>query len=136
MVCHHVAFNAFDLAAFATALTLHARARVVLELTTVHPMTWMAPYWEAIHGLSQPDRPTVDDAVAVLTVLGLDVPQHRWRRTIGMIGENDADQLARIARRLCLPASRHDELRRVRAANSRPSSREVTTLWWPPERAA
>lgn len=135
VVCHHVAYNATDLAAFAKALTSHARARVVVELTTVHPMAWMAPYWKAIHGLGQPDRPTADDAIAVLTALGLDVQQHQWRRTIEMIGENHGDQLARIARRLCLPASRHDELRDVLAASPPPSSREVTTLWWPPGRA-
>src|SRR2546430_198889 len=80
----------------------HAARRVVVELTTIHPLAWMAPYWLAVHGVAQPDRPTVDDAVDVLDSLGLDVQQHRWQRQLQMIGESDADQVARVARRLCV----------------------------------
>jgi Methyltransferase domain len=129
-VCHHVVYNVADLAGFATALTAHAERRVVIELTAVHPMTWLAPCWDALHGLRQPDRPTADDAVALLTGLGLDVHQQRWRRAVQMIGENDADAVARIARRLCLPADRHDELARVLARDPPPTERDVVTLWW------
>ena len=129
-VCHHVVYNVPDLAGFATALTAHAERRVVIELTAVHPMTWLSPYWEALHGVRQPDRPTVDDAVALLTGLGLDVRQRRWRRSVQMIGESDADAVARIARRLCLPADRHDELARLLARDPPPTERDVVTLWW------
>lgn len=59
-VCHHVVYNVSDLAAFAEALSSHARSRVVVEATTVHPMTWMAPYWNALHGLSQPNHPRIE----------------------------------------------------------------------------
>ena len=130
VVCHHVAFNVGDLAGFAAALTSHAQRRVVIELTAVHPMTWMAPYWHALHGISQPDRPTVDDAVAVLTQLGLTIHQRRWERQVQIIGENDADATARIARRLCLPPDRHDELSRLLARTPPPTTRDVVTLWW------
>jgi SAM-dependent methyltransferase len=130
VVCHHVAYNVADLAGFAAALTSHAERRVVIELTAVHPMMWMAPYWQALHGISQPDRPTADDAVAVLTQLGLDVHQRRWQRPVQMIGENDADAVARIARRLCLSADRHDELVRLLARTPPPRTRDVVTLWW------
>jgi hypothetical protein len=129
-VCHHVVYNVADLAGFATALTAHAERRVVIELTAVHPMTWLAPYWESLHGLRQPDRPTVDDAVALLTGLGLDVRQQHWWRPVQMIGESDADAVARIARRLCLPPARHDELARVLALHPPPTERDVVTLWW------
>jgi SAM-dependent methyltransferase len=130
VVCHHVVYNVADLSAFASALTVHARRRVVVELTAVHPVTWMSPYWAALHGVIQPDRPTADDALAVLIELGLDVGQQRWVRHMQMIGENDADGLARIARRLCLPAARYDELRRVVADVPPPATRDVVTLWW------
>ena len=129
-VSHHVVYNVADLAGFATALTAHAERRVVIELTAVHPMTWLAPYWKALHGIRQPDRPTVDDAVALLTGLGLDVRQQRWRRPVQMIGENDAAAVARIARRLCLPADRHHELAPVLAQDPPPRERDVVTLWW------
>ena len=134
-VCHHVVYNVADLAGFSTALSQHAERRVVIELTAVHPMAWMAPYWEALHGLAQPDGPIADDAVAVLTALGFDVHETRWRRATQMIGETGEDGVARIARRLCLPAGRLDELRHLVAAIPPPPEREVVTLWWDGSRA-
>jgi hypothetical protein len=125
-----VFYNVADLAAFAVALTDHARHRVVAELTAVHPMAWMAPYWKALQGLEQPDRPVAHDAVAVLEELGLRVRQRRWERRYEMIGESGDQSLLRIARRLCLPASRHEELRQLLAAVPPPDKRDVVTLWW------
>jgi SAM-dependent methyltransferase len=130
-VCHHVVYNVADLAAFAQALTDHASGRVVIELTAVHPMTWLTPYWRSLHGIDQPERPTADDAVDVLQELGLAVNLERWRRPIQMIGETGNQQLNRIARRLCLGPSRHDELRRLLENIPPPVGREVVTLWWP-----
>jgi SAM-dependent methyltransferase len=130
VLCHHVVYNAADLAGFASALTGHAHRRVVLELTTIHPLAWMAPYWEAAHGVAQPDRPTADDAIEVLVSLGLDVRQERWQRRLQMIGESDSDQVARIARRLCLGPDRHADVRQLLETTPPPDAREVTTLWW------
>lgn len=135
-VCHHVVYNVADLAAFAKALTDHANTRVVIELTAVHPMTWLKPYWRSLHGFKQPDRPTADDAVAVLQEMGLTVHLQRWRRRIQMIGETGNEQLSRIARRLCLVPSRYDELRRLLENIPPPIDRDVLTLWWPGEAPA
>lgn len=129
-VCHHVVYNVSDLAAFAEALSSHARSRVVVEATTVHPMTWMAPYWNALHGLSQPNHPRIEDAIKVLEALGLRAHHRQWQRRYQMIGETGPDQLARVARRLCLPQSRHDELREVLATTPPPDERQITTIWW------
>ena len=130
VLCHHVVYNVADLAGFANALTSHATRRVVVELTTTQPLAWMTPYWEAVHGLGQPDRPTVDDAVEVLASLGLDVRQHRWQRRLQMIGESNADHVTRIARRLCVGLDRHAEVQRLLEVTPPPDAREVTTLWW------
>jgi SAM-dependent methyltransferase len=130
VVCHHVVYNVPDLAAFAYALGQQARRRVVIELTAVHPMAWMAPYWKALHGIDQPDRPVAEDAVAVVRELGFTVRQERWQRQYQMLGESGDQRLLRIARRLCLPAVRHDELRQALAAVPPPTDREVVTLWW------
>jgi SAM-dependent methyltransferase len=130
VVCHHVFYNVGDLAAFAAALTAHARRRVVVELTAEHPMAWTAPYWKALHGVELPGRPVAGDAVAVLEELGFDVRPARWRREYQMIGESGDEAIARIARRLCLPPSRHDELRRALASTPPPGHRDVVTLWW------
>jgi Methyltransferase domain len=131
-VCHHVVYNVADLAAFAQALTEHATQRVVVELTAAHPMMWLAPYWKALHGLDQPDRPVADDAITVLEAQGLAVQWERWSRPIQMIGETGDDQLSRIARRLCLGPDRHDELRSALDTTPPPTERGVVTLWWAP----
>jgi hypothetical protein len=71
VVCHHVVYNASDLAAFALRLTDHARHRVVVEMTQHHPTSDLNPLWLRFHGLIRPTRPTADDADAVLRELGL-----------------------------------------------------------------
>jgi SAM-dependent methyltransferase len=130
VVCHHVFYNVTDLAAFARELTYHARHRVIVELTAAHPMSWLAPYWKGLYGLHQPAQPAADDAVAVLAQLGYDVRQEHWRRDYQMIGETGDQAVARIARRLCLPVHRHDELRDLLANTPPPAERDVVTLWW------
>lgn len=130
VVCHHVIYNVPDLAAFATALDAHARARVVIESTTVHPMTWTAPYWQELHGLVQPDGPTIEDALDVLVELGLDVHEQRWRRSYQPIGEQGPHAFDNVARRLCLQPARHEELRLLLEKYPPPTDREVVTLWW------
>ena len=129
-VCHHVIYNVSDLVAFAEALSSHARGRVVVEATSVHPMAWMAPYWNALHDLSQPTHPKIEDAIEVLEALGFQVRHRQWQRRYQMIGETGPDQLARVARRLCLPRSRYDELREILAAAPPSDERLVTTIWW------
>jgi SAM-dependent methyltransferase len=130
VVCHHVIYNVADLRTFAALLDAHGRRRVVIELTSVHPMAWMTPYWRALHGIEQPERPTAEDAVTVLGQLGLDVNQARSVRPVQMIGELGEDRLARIARRLCLPAVRLPELQRLLEEVPPSDAREVVTLWW------
>ena len=103
VVCHHVIYNVANLADFVTALAEHARRRVVLEFTAEHPMAWMRPYWRALHGLEQPHRPNAEDALGVIAALGYDVRAERWTRRYQMLGEAGDEQLAPIARRLCLP---------------------------------
>lgn len=130
VVCHHVLYNVGDLATFAAALGAHARARVVVEATAVHPLSWMAPYWEVLHGIARPDRPRIQDAICVLAALGLDVHAHRWRRHYQAVDPRDPHALARMARRLCLPAHREGELRPLLDRFPPPVDREVVTLWW------
>jgi len=130
VVCHHVVYNVTNLASFLSALAAHAHRRVVVELTAMHPMSWLAPYWMALHRLTQPQTPTWEDAAAVVSALGFEVHQQRSRRDVQMIGERGDEQEARIARRLCLGPERLPELRRLLAATPPPSTREIVTLWW------
>jgi SAM-dependent methyltransferase len=130
VVCHHVLYNVADLEPFVAALTAHARSRVVVELTAVHPLRWLAPYWQALHGVAPGPGPTADDALAALREVGIDAEREDWTRVVPMIGEGGDDEVERIGRRLCIGPDRHEELRAVLAATPPPSEREVVTLWW------
>jgi hypothetical protein len=139
VVCHHVAYNVPDLDAFALALHAHARRRVVLELTALHPTAALNPLWMAMHGLARPSRPTADDAAGVLRSVGLDPVEERWTRPPRVPYPSFEEMVEVTARRLCLPPQRRDELaaalidlgvdpdhpRDLAAPDDR-----LVTLWW------
>lgn len=130
VVCHHVLYNVPDLAAFATALTEHARRRVVVELSRRHPLAWTAPYWRALHDLERPDGPTSDDAVAALSEAGIRVTVAHWDAPNRLRDEDPAQRLAFVRDRLCVGPERDAELAAAIAAAPPPAVRPVTTLWW------
>jgi SAM-dependent methyltransferase len=135
VVCHHVAYNVPDLAAFVQALTDHARRRVVLELTARHPLSDVNDLWLQFHGIVRPTEPTADTAEAVLRALGLAPERRDWvAPPLGEALLDPADLVALIRRRLCLPASRDAEIAAAMAARDQaghPPGRAVVTLWWP-----
>lgn len=130
VVCHHVVYNVPELSPFAVALAAAARRRVVVELTAEHPLSWMAPYWRVLHGHDQPSGPTADDAAAVFREAGYVVRRATARRPLRVLSEEGPQGIAPLARRLCLPGSRHDELRRLLVDIPPPVDREIATLWW------
>jgi len=138
VVCAHVAYNAPRLDSFAHVLTEHARTRVVLELTTQHPLHAMNSLWMRFHGLARPDRPTADDAFAVLREIGLEPGREDWVADAGGGFARREDLVAFVRLRLCLPASRDPEIAeaiapavRVRDGRHSFGARQVATFWWP-----
>jgi SAM-dependent methyltransferase len=138
-VCHHVAYNAPDLAAFATKLTAHARARVVLELTLVHPRAYLNDLWLHFHGLPRPTRPTADEAERVFREAGLTVQREDWTPAEPSTWFESIDEaLAWTRRALCLSGSHDAELRRLLEPDlllidgqiAQPP-RPRATMWWP-----
>jgi SAM-dependent methyltransferase len=138
VLCHHVLYNVPELGPFVEALTAHARRRVVVEITQRHPLVALNPYWLRFHGLKRPEGPTADDAVAVLRSLGLAVEARRWRRPAAAY-ESFARLVDVTRRRLCLPASRADEvaaaLREEGVSPDEPpdlgsSGDDLVTIWW------
>jgi SAM-dependent methyltransferase len=128
-VCHHVAYNVAELAAFARALTEHARVRVVLELPPTHPLSGMRALWRHFWDLERPDGPTAQDAADVIAETGVtptlelfDGPPPR-----SLPAELDVE-FHRI--RLCLPAERDAEVARVLAGIPRPPRRPLAVIWW------
>jgi SAM-dependent methyltransferase len=138
VVCHHVFYNAPDLATFAARLTDHARRRVVVEMTVDHPLSNINPLWLRFHDLVRPTRPTADDAVAVLREAGISPERQDWDAPRPGGFDTRAELVAMVRRLLCLPADRDQEI--DQALGDRPVDRDgrwgfpdrpVATIWWP-----
>jgi precorrin-6B methylase 2 len=140
VVCAHVLYNVPDLAPFVEALTTYARRRVIVEIAEVHPLTALNPLWQHFHGITRPDGPTADDAVAALRELGIEPEVTRWRKPAAAEYRR-FDELVDVSRRrLCLPPDAADEvaeaLRGLGVDAETPpdlgsSGRNVVTLTWP-----
>lgn len=131
VVCHHVFYNVADLPAFASALTDHARRRVVCELSAAHPQIALNDLWRRFWDLDRPLRPTADDAVAVLRDLGIDPQIERWRRPPRRIGRlTRAEEVAFTRRRLCLPPERDAEIDALLPPSGGLPLDDLVTVWW------
>jgi SAM-dependent methyltransferase len=137
VVCHHVAYNAPDLAAFALRLTDHARQRVVVEMTATHPLSRLNELWVRFHGIVRPSRPTAMDAVVLLREAGLDVNWQEWNEPRGGGFARREDLAGWVRRQLCLPVEREPEVAGAidgwieeRDGVFGFPDRPVVTLWW------
>jgi len=131
VVSANVVYNVPDIADFLTALTRHARRRVVVELTDVHPWTSMAGLWRHFHGQERPSGPTTELFADVLTELGLAWEHRSWPRQDPWRDAPADVVLAFTRRRLCLPASRDGEVAAAMERFADPRPRSGTTYWWP-----
>ena len=139
VTCHHVTYNVPGIGPFLEALTRHARRRVVVETTTVHPLTVLSPLWLRFHGLTRPTTPTAADLLAIVSEMGLEARHTEWSRP----AEADYASFAELAdvtrRRLCLPPERASEVEaalldmgisRNTPGDLGSSGRDVVTIWW------
>ncbi|MDQ2827373.1 MAG: class I SAM-dependent methyltransferase, partial [Actinomycetota bacterium] len=127
VVCHHVAYNVADLAAFAAELGRHARRRVVMELTSEHPRTGMNHLWRHFWDLDRPSGPTADDAVALLVDAGIRPAVERIPRIPRPVTR--AVRVASARRYLCLTEDRDPEIDALLGEESELAG-EMVTLWW------
>lgn len=140
VVCGHVVYNVADLAPFVTALTTHARRRVVVELAARHPLTDLNPLWRRFHGIVRPDGPVAADCVAALAEVGIHPTVTRWNRPPEREHATFDDLVEVTRRRLCLPVSATAEVEvALRESGVDPdvppdlgsSGRDLVTLAWP-----
>lgn len=138
VVSHHVLYDVPDIAPFLLALTEHARRLVVVEITARHPLAWTNPLWQEVHAIVRPERPTAEDALGVLSWLGVEPRVERWSRS--MERRPLAESVARARRNLCLPPEREGEIEeaivRLSATAGLPggpldAARQVVTISWP-----
>ena len=139
VTCHNVVYNVLDVLPFLTALTGHARRRVVVELTAAHPLTSLNPLWLHFHGLLRPTGPTAADLLAILAEAGVTAGHTEWNRPAEADYAGFAELVDVTRRRLCLPADRTSEVEaallglgssRERPGDLGSSGRDVVTIWW------
>jgi SAM-dependent methyltransferase len=130
VVCHHVAYNVWELPAFVDALTAHARRRVVLELPVRHPLTWMNPLWKQFWDLDRPTSPTADDALTVIRDAGYDAQLVEFDDVVQRIPLDPVAQAQSACIRLCLPVNRADEVAAAVQAADAGTPRRLAAIWW------
>jgi SAM-dependent methyltransferase len=137
VVSHHVVYNTPDLRTFALRLTEHARRRVVVELTVTHPLSSTNELWRRFHDVVRPERPTADDAEAVLDEAGLNPQRQDWSAPRPGGFATRGELVASIRRQLCLGADRDPDIEG--AIRGRIVERDglfgfpvrpVATFWW------
>ena len=140
VVCAHVLYNVQELEPFVRALHEHARRRVVIEITSTHPLAWMSDLWLRFHDLQRPTEPTADVAEEALREWGFDVEREDVTTPPRGGGfERREDAVGLIRRRLCLTPHRDDEIAEAlgdRLAqheglwSAGPGGQRLVTLWW------
>ncbi|MGA2529416.1 MAG: class I SAM-dependent methyltransferase [Acidimicrobiales bacterium] len=140
VTCHHVLYNVADIGPFLIELTNHARRRVVVEMTAVHPLTFLNPLWERFWGIIRPRVPRAVDMLALLEASGLEPSHEAWTPEAEPEYESFEDFVEVTRRRLCLEKSRSDELASAlrelgpegdHLGELRSSGSEIFTIWWP-----
>jgi SAM-dependent methyltransferase len=128
-VCHHVVYNIADIVPFLAALNDHAARRVVIEMPQQHPLAGLSPAWLHFWGLERPTAPGPADLQAVLADMGIAANVDVWSHgKVRPVAIDDDVRFTRI--RLCLPESRDAEVREFLAAQPRPETRALATVWW------
>lgn len=129
VVCHHVLYNVQELEPFVNALSAHATRRVVVELPGHHPLSNMSAAWSHFWSLERPESPTAADALECVRSLGHDA-SIEWFADPPREHQPPTDDEVRHTRiRLCLPATRDDDIREFLRANPR-GPRQLATIWW------
>lgn len=115
---------------FVAALHGHARLRVVVALTARHPLHWVNPYAEALHGIRRPSEPTADLAAdLVREVTGRTPTRLTWTEEVAPPPDTEAFLLM-LARRVCARPDQHDRLRDLLHRMPPPTTRDMAALVW------
>lgn len=110
VVCRNVVYNVADIVPFVSALTGHATRRIIVEITDAHPSVPLAPLWMRFWNLARPGGPTAELFVEVLHDMGIDPTVETETRPSLKSQIDPQEHLAFLRRRLCLDASRDDEI--------------------------
>lgn len=127
-VCHHAIYRIEAIEAFVTALTDHARRRVVIEVSERSPLTALNPLRARIHGLERPEWLVPESLQDVLAELGLAV--EREDIVLPAQAQEVTPELVAFARRrLYVGPERDSEIEAFLRARE-PQEHRVAALWW------
>jgi SAM-dependent methyltransferase len=129
VVSHHAIYGMTELESFLTAMTEHARRRVVLEVSERFPQSRLLPLWKAFHGVERPDHRVADEVEAVLVAMGLPVE----REDAVVAGRRPGltpDAVAFARRRLYVGPERDAEIEEFLRALG-PDEHRAAAMWWP-----
>ncbi|MGH9276486.1 MAG: class I SAM-dependent methyltransferase [Acidimicrobiales bacterium] len=130
-VCHHAMYRAENIEDFVTALTDHARARVVVELSAQSPLAALNPLWKTIHGIDRPDWPVADLAEEAIRATGLDVEREDMLLP-PRLPDVTPELVAFVRRRLFVGPEHDAEIEAFLHARE-PNEHRVVAMWWPGE---
>jgi len=132
VVCHHVVFNVPTIAPFLTALSSHARRRVVIECPVLHPLSHLNPLWKRFWNLDRPTGPSADDLLECAREVGIDANLEVWSdESWGRRAPMSHDERVAMARtRVCLTPDRDAEVAQALDELGDDPERRVATLWW------
>lgn len=129
VVCHHTLNYVEEIEDFVTALTGHARHRVVVELLARSPLAAFDPLWSAFHGIERPEWDVAGEAYAVLVAMGLAVEREDMVLPPRAL-EATPDWVTFVRRRLHVGAQRDAEIEEYLRTRE-PQEHRVVALWWP-----
>ena len=107
-VCANVLYNVASPVAFLRALLEATTHAVVVEITERHPHYGVNPLWLRFHGYQRPTQPSAEAIGAMLRLLGYEPEVARWERRGA--DPDDPEEVARLARRACIPEERWGEV--------------------------
>jgi len=129
VVAHHVVYNVQEIIPFLTAMNLHARKRVVLEMPQHHPLSNLSSAWKYFWNLDRPITPSPQDLIQVLKEMGIHAHLQLWEGKLRQ--ERDINEAVGFTRiRLCLPSTKDDEIKEFISASPASQVRELATIWW------
>jgi precorrin-6B methylase 2 len=128
-VCHHAVYRVEQLEDFFTALTEHARNRVVVEVSARSPLAQVDALWKLLHGIDRPDWQVADEVEAVLKGMGVAV--EREDMVLPPRAPDATPELVAFFRqRLYVGSERDPEIEEFLRWRE-PQEHRVIALWWP-----
>ena len=129
VTCHHVVYNVSDIEPFLRALDSHARRRVVIEMPQRHPLWSRRGAWKHFWNIERPHDPTPEMLMDVLREMGINANLELWdgKPVVQLPLETEVEF---TRSRLCLPASRDEDIRKYLQNEAPVTVRPLATIWW------